>query len=293
MRILLDEQLPRHIAWHRAARTLLGLPPAEAPYSDYISAMLACDPANVRRMLARVTAVSGRPWTTAITRQLHFSEWTLYGVFVDEVIGELKTLPGETSLLVAGLSNDGIRPVAGYNTERELAIGSAFKLYILSELVREAGAGQRKWTDVVPLDAKLTSLPSGMLQSWPADAPVTLHTLATMMISISDNTAADELLTPLGRERVEAILPETGHAKPALNMPFLSTLEMFKLKGEPTGKAATAYLALDVNGRRAFLADTIAFSLDLGYAQSPEVLHDPLYRIHHLSSVLVRGRNHE
>ena len=83
----IDEQLPRHIAWHRAARTLLGLPPAEAPYSDYISAMLACDPANVRRMLARVTAVSGRPWTTAITRQLHFSEWTLYGVFVDEVIG--------------------------------------------------------------------------------------------------------------------------------------------------------------------------------------------------------------
>jgi Family of unknown function (DUF6492) len=83
----IDKQLPRHMAWHRAARTLLGLPPAEAPYADYISAMLACDPAIVRRMLARVTTASGRPWTAAITRQLHFSEWTLYGVFVDEVIG--------------------------------------------------------------------------------------------------------------------------------------------------------------------------------------------------------------
>ena len=38
-------------------------------------------------MLARVAATTGRPWTTAIARQLHFSEWTLYGVFVDDVIG--------------------------------------------------------------------------------------------------------------------------------------------------------------------------------------------------------------
>jgi hypothetical protein len=83
----IDEQLPRHMAWHRTAHALLGLPPAKAPYTDYISAMLACDPAIVRRMLARVTAASGCPWITAITRQLHFSEWTLYGVFIDAVIG--------------------------------------------------------------------------------------------------------------------------------------------------------------------------------------------------------------
>jgi hypothetical protein len=83
----IDEQLPRHMIWHRVARALLGLPPADVPYTDYISAMLACDPALVRRMLARVTATSGRPWTTAIAEQLYFSEWTLYGVFVDNVIG--------------------------------------------------------------------------------------------------------------------------------------------------------------------------------------------------------------
>jgi Family of unknown function (DUF6492) len=83
----IDEQLPRHMAWHRTARALLGLPPAEPPCTDYISAMLVCDPAIVRRMLARVTATTGRPWTTAIAGQLHFSEWTLYGVFVDDVVG--------------------------------------------------------------------------------------------------------------------------------------------------------------------------------------------------------------
>ena len=83
----IDERLPRHMIWHRVARALLGLPPAEPPYTDYISSLLAWDPAIVRRMLARVTATTGRPWATAIARQLHFSEWTLYGVFVDDVIG--------------------------------------------------------------------------------------------------------------------------------------------------------------------------------------------------------------
>jgi hypothetical protein len=83
----IDERLPRHMIWHRIARTLLGLPHADPPYNDYVSCMLALDPAIVRQMLARVTAKTGRPWTTAIARQFHFSEWTLYGVFVDEVIG--------------------------------------------------------------------------------------------------------------------------------------------------------------------------------------------------------------
>jgi Family of unknown function (DUF6492) len=83
----INERLPRHMIWHRAARELLGLPPAEPPYTDYVSSLLAWNPTILRRMLARVTATSGRPWPTAIALQLHFSEWTLYGVFVDEVIG--------------------------------------------------------------------------------------------------------------------------------------------------------------------------------------------------------------
>jgi len=82
-----DKQLPRHMTWHRLARVLLGLPPAEPPYPDYISSPLAWDPTIVRRMLARVEATTGRPWTTAIAGELDFSECVLYGVFVDAVIG--------------------------------------------------------------------------------------------------------------------------------------------------------------------------------------------------------------
>jgi hypothetical protein len=83
----IDEKLPRHVIWHRVARALLGLPPGDPPYTDYISSLLAWDPAIVRQMLSQVADTTCRPWATAIAGQLHFSEWTLYGVFVDDVIG--------------------------------------------------------------------------------------------------------------------------------------------------------------------------------------------------------------
>src|SRR5262249_18835570 len=83
----IDRQLPRHMTWHRVARALLGLPPAEPPYPDYISSSTAWNPAIVRRMLARVATTTGRPPLTAIAGRLDFSECVLHGVFVDEVMG--------------------------------------------------------------------------------------------------------------------------------------------------------------------------------------------------------------
>ena len=83
----IDKRLPRHMTWHRVARALLGLPPAEPPYPDYISSLVAWDPMIVRRMLARVAATTERPWPTAIAGQIDFSECVLYGVFVDGVSG--------------------------------------------------------------------------------------------------------------------------------------------------------------------------------------------------------------
>ena len=86
-----DTHLPRHVLWHGVARSLLGLPPAAPPYPDYISSMLAWSPAVLRGLLERVERTAGRPWQVAIGRQLHFSEWTLYGVYVDEVLGDPAT----------------------------------------------------------------------------------------------------------------------------------------------------------------------------------------------------------
>ncbi len=96
----------------------------------------------------------------------------------------------------------------------EQAIGSAFKLYVLSTLSREIAARRRSWNDVVPLDQR--SYPSGILQDWPQGTPMTLQTLATLMIAISDNTATDQLAA-------------TSHAAPELGQRFSTTREFFQL----------------------------------------------------------------
>ncbi|MFL9455456.1 serine hydrolase [Tolypothrix bouteillei VB521301_2] len=47
------------------------------------------------------------------------------------------------------------------------------------------------WKDVVQLQPSEKSLPSGMLHTWPDGSYLTVQTLASLMISLSDNTATD------------------------------------------------------------------------------------------------------
>jgi beta-lactamase class A len=173
------------------------------------------------------------------------------------LIGQLRALPGTASLCAVRLDGAaGPSVVAALQPDRPLAIGSAFKLYVLAELVRQVNAGHRQWDDVVRLDPARRSLPSGVLQAWPAGSPLTVQSLATLMISQSDNTAADELLATLGRENVEAELAAAGHPQPQLDVPFLTTGELFRLKSSPA--LADAYARADLPGRRALLAGPVA-----------------------------------
>lgn len=79
--------LPEHVAWHQVARQLLGLPEGKLPYHDYVSVFTAWDPEVVGALQHRIETVTGRPWIDAVCAQRKFSECTLYGTFVDEVLG--------------------------------------------------------------------------------------------------------------------------------------------------------------------------------------------------------------
>ena len=156
----------------------------------------------------------------------------------DKIAADLAALPGATSAYYAPLA-EGSEPILAVNADQQFAIGSTFKLYVLSALARQIASGEHSWDEVVPLEVR--SLPSGITQNWPEGAPVTLHTLATLMISISDNTATDQLLAVVGRKAVAEELRASGHAAPARTLPFLSTLELFGLKGDRArGKAYAA-----------------------------------------------------
>src|SRR6185436_600599 len=95
--------------------------------------------------------------------------------------------------------------------DQALAIGSAFKLYVLGALARDVAEGKRHFDDTLRLEQRWMSMPSGKLQKWPVGTPLTLASAAALMISESDNTATDHLLFTLGRERVEAMLREMGN----------------------------------------------------------------------------------
>jgi beta-lactamase class A len=167
------------------------------------------------------------------------------------VIEEMRKLPGLTSLAVARLGEEAPVTKAAHEAGRPLAIGSTFKLFLLAELSRSIQAGERKWDNVAPLERR--SLPSGFLQTWPRGAPMTLYSLAALMISQSDNSATDTLLHLLGRERVEQLLPALGIGAPERNRPFLSTLEAFALKAG-TGEAAAGWAGADEAKRRSLLS---------------------------------------
>ncbi|MCW3848710.1 class A beta-lactamase-related serine hydrolase [Sphingomonas sp. LB-2] len=171
---------------------------------------------------------------------------------LDEVLGVLRGLHGVTGYAIARLGEGAPQPMLGANAERPFAIGSAFKLIVLAELVRSIEAGERRWTDEVVLDGKL-QIPGGAYIMSPAGTRVTLRELAAKMISVSDNSATDILIHTLGRERIEAMLPVVGVANPGGMRPLLTTLEMFKLKGIDRGEPGRQWLATAEAGRRAML----------------------------------------
>lgn len=144
---------------------------------------------------------------------------------------EVRLLSGRAGFVVARLTDTTPEVLAGCQAERAMAIGSTFKLFVLAELARAITAGERRWDEVVALDR--CSLPSGVLQQWPPGSPMTLHTLATLMISQSDNTATDMLLAVLGRAPVERMMKTIGVQAADRNRPLLSTLEFFALKVAP------------------------------------------------------------
>ncbi|MDJ0277266.1 serine hydrolase [Sphingomonas sp. 2R-10] len=175
---------------------------------------------------------------------------------IDGVIEQLATLPGTTVFALARLGDAAPKLSASRAATTPIAIGSAFKLVILAELVRSIEAGERKWSDVVTLDG--SALPGGGYAQQPKGTRIPLRALAERMISVSDNSATDILLFHLGRQKVEAMLPVVGFTDGApRNVPFLGALELFKLKGVDGGALGARYLALPPAARRAFLDGTV------------------------------------
>jgi beta-lactamase class A len=183
----------------------------------------------------------------AVTRLL-FTGSEVADDTIDKLSTDFRALPGVSGFGVYALGAGAPKLVAGVEPDRTAPLGSAFKLWVLGELLGEVAAGERKWADVVPVGPP--SLPSGITQSWPAGSPVTLQTLATLMISISDNTATDTLVTLEGA-KLDGFVAAAG--APGL-APMLTTRQMFAIKSPANADLAAAWAKTPPSERRTLLA---------------------------------------
>jgi beta-lactamase class A len=177
----------------------------------------------------------------------------------DEVLAMLRDAAPQANMLAAEVNGSTCTPVSSLDPKKPLALGSAFKLYILDALATQIAAGKHGWDDPLPIQEALKSLPSGDMRDEPAGKTFSVRHFAEQMISVSDNTATDHLLAFVGRTAVEADVKATGHAKPSLLTPFMSTRELFALKVMATPDQQSAYVAADVAHKRKLL-ETLAKS---------------------------------
>lgn len=157
-------------------------------------------------------------------------------------LAPFRQLPGQVSLVI--ITNGKL--TTEINADTALAVGSAFKLAVLAAIKKQVDAGRMSWSQIVPLKQEWKSLPSGILQTWPAGSPLTLSTVAALMISQSDNTAADHALHTVGRPAAQAESPR--------NSPFLTTREAFQLKDPKNAGLLAKWRNGDTLARRQVLA---------------------------------------
>ena len=195
---------------------------------------------------------------------------------MDAVLHDMAALPGQSALSIARLTDAGPQWLYSLHPDRQMATGSSFKLVLLAELARAVEAGERRWSDVIPLGPKSFS---GRLMQWPDRAPMTLHSLATAMIAESDNSASDTLLRALSRNRVDAMRRRFGPVDPR-SLPLLTTAEAFALKMPANADLRRRYETATTADRHALLKDAAprltAKQVDVGSVADKPVAIDTI-----------------
>jgi hypothetical protein len=142
------------------------------------------------------------------------------GASFAEILTRLRRLPGRVSVTI---ERDG-REHAGLDPDRPMQVSSSMKLGVLKALIDEVAAGRLSLERNALIRPDLKALPSGTLHQLPDNSPVTLHTLAALMMRDSDNTATDILIDAIGKDKV----------REALGVSWLMTFhQWFMLKADP------------------------------------------------------------
>lgn len=160
---------------------------------------------------------------------LQFTEVIRARLTLADAVKQIIDLDADTAILI----RKNAETVVAHNADIPLAVGSAFKLGILAAVEDAVRENKLQWFQSVRLLSMWKSLPTGILQDWPTGSRLTIETLATLMISQSDNTATDALMSLVGRNSVGSYLSNSR--------PVLSTAEAFRLKNPANSDLLARY----------------------------------------------------
>ena len=99
-----------------------------------------------------------------------------------KILVKATSIPGDISITLIKNNKELLISLA---SDKAMSSASSAKLYILKKLTAQVKSGKNKWEDTLKLEDKYKSLPTGILQTWPAGSELTLRTLANLMISKS------------------------------------------------------------------------------------------------------------
>ncbi|MFM2417332.1 MAG: hypothetical protein RL385_2055 [Pseudomonadota bacterium] len=83
----LRTDLPRHKAWAENARSLLGIKVSPAEPFNYVGPLVVWRRSNLSALHAHLESRWNCPWERALLRCRDLSEYMLYGIFCDEILG--------------------------------------------------------------------------------------------------------------------------------------------------------------------------------------------------------------
>ncbi len=107
-----------------------------------------------------------------------------------------------TGRLGAFFQNLATGETAGVRIDESFPSASVYKIFTLAELLLQARQGRFSLDDRHPLDTSFKSEGSGLLSLLDDGLNPTLRDYAKLMMTISDNTAADFLFNLVGREAI-------------------------------------------------------------------------------------------
>lgn len=82
-----SEEMDPHWRWHLTAAELLGLPPSRNFGADYIDNVIPWRRSVAAALTARIESRFRVDWRLVLARRFHFSEYILYGIFAEHVMG--------------------------------------------------------------------------------------------------------------------------------------------------------------------------------------------------------------